>query len=597
MSCIEDKLKEIHQNDREQLDIIFSQEKRILVEASAGCGKTKTLVSKIAYLLSTNKIPVNKKILILTFGVNAAYKIKKEVFENVPKLIRNIHDLEDKIIVTNFHGFSRRILSRYGYLLNDNLLQLNQFSIDDDAETDELTQLDIGLLMSEADFLSTYSQCIKDNNYGYLNENFEKYIALIKYKFLPNNHITYNAILLLTLKLLSQYSGILQFYQKLFPYIIIDEFQDTGSISWAILRQLITEKTSLLFMGDPLQRIYGFIGAVPGLMEKACAKYSMNIFKITTNYRFKDNPNMLQLDKNIRENSKGNSIIITQNAVVPCNLYYTQHDEAVYIKSKLIYLLNHYQGCKIAILIQSRTKNLNYILDYLASNSIDYFNGLFNEESYSYKKFHKDVLEIFIDSYNKSKLKTIRKSFLSQIYEKVSAFYDAHMTDEISSLIKLLKVFFSDITNKIYLNNEEKYQLIIDVLSNNSLKQSMELLEEKIVVTTVHGAKGLEWDYILLPDMERNSFPNWQSLCSVCPEIANHDGCNRCSNKSSNMDQKFYCRYIDILSLFYVAVTRARKQVFFSASLQTLNNPKYPRTKISCLLSLPGIDLKEDKEI
>lgn len=302
MSCIEDKLKEMHQNDREQLDIIFSQEKRILVEASAGCGKTKTLVSKIAYLLSTNKIPVNKKILILTFGVNAAYKIKKEVFENVPKLIRNIHDLEDKIIVTNFHGFSRRILSRYGYLLNDNLLQLNQFSIDDDAETDELTQLDIGLLMSEADFLSTYSQCIKDNNYGYLNENFEKYIALIKYKFLPNNHITYNAILLLTLKLLSQYSGILQFYQKLFPYIIIDEFQDTGSISWAILRQLITEKTSLLFMGDPLQRIYGFIGAVPGLMEKACAKYSMNIFKITTNYRFKDNPNMLQLDiSNLRK--------------------------------------------------------------------------------------------------------------------------------------------------------------------------------------------------------------------------------------------------------------------------------------------------------
>lgn len=206
-------------------------------------------------------------------------------------------------------------------------------------------------------------------------------------------------------------------------------------------------------------------------------------------------------------------------------------------------------------------------------------------------------MEIFIDSYNKSKLKTIRKSFLSQIYEKVFAFYDAHMTDEISSLIKLLKVFFSDITNKIYLNNEEKYQLIIDVLSNNSLKQSMELLEEKIVVTTVHGAKGLEWDYILLPDMERNSFPNWQSLCSVCPEIANHDGCNRCSNKSSNMDQKFYCRYIDILSLFYVAVTRARKQVFFSASLQTLNNLKYPRTKISCLLSLPGIDLKEDKEI
>jgi DNA helicase-2/ATP-dependent DNA helicase PcrA len=64
-------------SQEKQLDVIFSAADKILVEAPAGYGKTNTMVSKIAYMLATQQIPNPKKILALTFSVNAAYKIKK----------------------------------------------------------------------------------------------------------------------------------------------------------------------------------------------------------------------------------------------------------------------------------------------------------------------------------------------------------------------------------------------------------------------------------------------------------------------------------------------------------------------------------------
>jgi len=81
------KLRELHSGDEKQLEVIFSESKRLIVEAPAGCGKTKTMISKVAYLLATGKISHPKKILALTFSVNAAYKIKKELAEYLPSLV------------------------------------------------------------------------------------------------------------------------------------------------------------------------------------------------------------------------------------------------------------------------------------------------------------------------------------------------------------------------------------------------------------------------------------------------------------------------------------------------------------------------------
>ena len=90
IEIIKSRIENKHQGDEKQLEIIFSPNKRLLVEAPAGYGKTHTMVSRIAYLISIGKLPVPKKLLALTFSVNAAYKIKKDVSKNIPELLQDL---------------------------------------------------------------------------------------------------------------------------------------------------------------------------------------------------------------------------------------------------------------------------------------------------------------------------------------------------------------------------------------------------------------------------------------------------------------------------------------------------------------------------
>lgn len=113
IEIIRNKIKEKHHKDEKQLEVIFSTDNRLLVEAPAGYGKTNTMVSKIAYMLATNQIPNPKKLLALTFSVNAAYKIKKDITNDIPELLENFDkkiNINDKIFVSNYHGFCRSIL-------------------------------------------------------------------------------------------------------------------------------------------------------------------------------------------------------------------------------------------------------------------------------------------------------------------------------------------------------------------------------------------------------------------------------------------------------------------------------------------------------
>jgi DNA helicase-2/ATP-dependent DNA helicase PcrA len=109
----------------------------------------------------------------------------------------------------------------------------------------------------------------------------------------------------------------------------------------------------------------------------------------------------------------------------------------------------------------------------------------------------------------------------------------------------------------------------------------MEFLDIQIIISTVHAAKGLEWDYVILPDMEKDSFPNWFGLCSKC----------KCGTDcifviSSEIEKAF----LEELSVFYVAVTRAKKQVYFTASnTQLTRNGTYEKN-YSCFMRLPGIE-------
>jgi len=585
------KIKELHSGDQEQLETIFSDRKRVIVEAPAGYGKTVTMISKIAYLIAANKVPNPKKILALTFSVNAAYKIRKSIAESLPNILSIIPispvNLKNKVFTTNYHGFCRKILQLYGRLIHPKLKNINLLKSVDDSDAEKLTNMEIGLSYDEAEQISNYNEAVKERNIEYLRSDSSMYLKNIKTFFLPNNFIPFNAILIFVLELFSNYEEILKFYRSYFPVLIVDEFQDTNILSWALLQKLIIDKTQIMLLGDSLQRIYGFIGAIPNLISKAQKKYDMHKIELKTNYRFKDNETLLLLDKNIRENTKDLLNTSIQKAV---KIYIfeaeNQVEEAEGILNLIKELINkENSNIKIALLVKQRGKNIDKILEVFRDNNLGFFYALFSDEDTSYIEFHKKSLNEFIKIMISSRWR-LSKAICNRFMKQIKIIFGEQHVEIFDALLILLETYLNKLFTEFkFLKIEEKIEFIKDTLENNSLKQYLGYVDSNLIISTVHGAKGLEWDIVILPDMEQYSFPNWLGLCKLCQFK------NACYIEWENVDLEFERKFYDELSIFYVAVTRTKIRTIFSYSQLRIDyRGQYKECNLSCLLKLNGID-------
>ena len=600
LNDIEDTIRKCHGGDESQMEIILSDEARLVVEAPAGCGKTTTMVSKVAYMIAVGTVPKNKKILALTFSVNAAYKMKKDISERLPAMgleqIESPDDLNKLMYISNFHGLSRRILSLYGYLIDERLKAINDFKAinENDYNVDEnYKKYGISITDDEKAFFADFKECILKCDYEEIGKKEDEYIDILVRRFFSRQCITFNGYLILTKRLLSINEQLREFYQALYPVIIIDEFQDTNCLSWSLISMLIGVDTHLFFMGDSLQRIYGFIGAVPNLLDLAKEQYHMSKKVLTQNYRFKNNMEMLLLDKNIRENAKN---ILTPNIEndARVKLYYadTHEEECVWVADKVTHLQQAEDNCSVAVLVQQRGRDIDMIIEEFENRNMDYFYALFSDEDEEYIDYHRRAMGIFFEVLNASKYNRVNKTLLNKVYSNISREYQGTEAKLIESLLMLTKVFFERITTEyIFLGNEEKIAYISDTFENRALKQNMDLIDSKLFVSTVHVAKGLEWDYVIIPDMEPYCFPNFPSLCGSCDRYRGRkEEADACKIIMKNNDEK---KILEELSVFYVAVTRVKKDLLFSASKTRYNaSGKRFTSKISCLAFLPGIVLE-----
>lgn len=584
IDVIKSRIIEKHHGDDKQLEIIFSSSSRLLVEAPAGYGKTHTMVSRIAYLMAVGRLPSPKKLLALTFSINAAYKIKKDVSINVPDLLSGLSsniNIKEKIYVSNYHGFCRSVLKKYGYIIHPNLLKLDTLQSIDDGRRDSIMRAYSNLSNDEATLLSDFNFAVKNLNGTYVRENIDAYNAIVISKLLEKESIPYNAIITLTIKLFNDNSNILTFYQNYYTSILVDEFQDTNMLSYWLLNFLITSQTSILLLGDSLQRIYGFIGAVPNLLQDAERRYNLQLISLEKNYRFASNENMLQLDKIIRQNAltpfeNPNNLRANVNFI----LYENQELEATGIIYRTREILQQAPSAKVAIITKQRGPNINHIIDAFNKENISFFYGLFTDEDIDYVKFNRKCLFEFIELLRDNS--KINKKLAKTHYDKIKEIYIDNDSILIKALLKLLNIFWSRLfIDFSFLSNDDKINLIKETFEHNGIKQYMEYLDTSIIISTVHAAKGLEWDYVILPDMEKDSFPNWLGLCCKCKHS---DDCNLVLDK--NIEQSF----LEELSVFYVAVTRAKKQVYFTASKTQLSTKGTFQKNYSCFMRLPGIE-------
>lgn len=515
MPEIEEKLIKLHTDDEgntddEQLDVIFSRHKRIIVEAPAGYGKTRTMISKIAYLIASNQLYNPKKILALTYSVNAAYKIKRDISKNLPAIFNDSSvsplTVKNKVLATNYHGLCRKILRLYGYLLNPNLENMENILGIGDSDPRELRRMRIGLNREEISTLMNYNNKLKEYDSKYLKENFNSYLEIVKEKFLPKNYISFNAIILLVLELFNKFPEILRFYRKYFPIIIVDEFQDTTLLSWQLLEQLIRDNTQLIFMGDSLQTIYGFIGAIPEIMDLAKNKYDMNQIDLQRNHRFSNNPKLLTLDKNLRKNAK--DIInpkIKSRVLIDVIQANNEKNEAGKILKLTEEILQKHPNEKIIILVRGRWSNTPTILR--TFKDFNFFYALFSDENPNYVMFHQKALIEFLDILSNSKGK-MNKITCQKFIENIKKSYSVK-SQTINSLIKLLIAFLKLVFSEYkFLSLNEKIEFIKDTLENRALKQYLEYVDSNLVISTVHGSKGLEWDYVIIPGIKKRIIPN-----------------------------------------------------------------------------------------
>ena len=169
--------------------------------------------------------------------------------------------------------------------------------------------------------------------------------------------------------------------------------------------------------------------------------------------------------------------------------------------------------------------------------------------------------------------------------------YSSKHGKTIDSLLKLLDALVEKVSiDYADLLPADKYALLLDIFENRQLKQAMEYVDSAVILSTVHGAKGLEWDYVILGDMERWLFPGYH-ICNGCTnKFVSTSNC-RCTLPSV-LSSPFRDVILDELSVFYVGITRAKKQVFVSASAKRLDYYGNEKDSIfSCMASMPGIKL------
>jgi len=170
---------------------------------------------------------------------------------------------------------------------------------------------------------------------------------------------------------------------------------------------------------------------------------------------------------------------------------------------------------KVAILFRGRGRNAEIVEEELSSQGTPYFYGMFTDEDADYVEFHNKCQEMFVKKFGKSK--NINKKALISFSESVKKIFVAASGKTVNSLLCLLDALVEKVSvDYSNLLSEDKYSLLTDIFENRQLKQAMEYVDSQVILSTVHGAKGLEWDYVILADVERWVFPSYY-VCNACP--------------------------------------------------------------------------------
>lgn len=393
-----------------------------LIIAGAGSGKTRVLTYKIAYLLKQGMLPQN--VLALTFTNKAAAEMKARIAEIIGwKHARGLwmgtfHSVFSRILRTE----AEKIGFTSSFTISDsadsrNLIKtiIKEYQLDDKIYKPARVQ---GMISNAKNALISpqmYSQNKKliehdtRSKVPMVKDIYNDYCARLK----RSNSMDFDDLLFFTNRLFRDHPEVLKFYQEMFQFILVDEYQDTNFAQYLVVKQLADAHHRVCVVGDDAQSIYSFRGAnIDNILKFKEVYPESKMFKLEQNYRSTQNivnaanslisQNSEQIKKRVfSEKSEGDRIEVSGA--------YSDFEEGVIIANKIQELRRSNQTNYNDFAILYRTNAQSRVFEEsLRKKNIPYriYGGL----SFYQRKEIKDVIAYFrmvINPYDEEAFKRI----------------------------------------------------------------------------------------------------------------------------------------------------------------------------------------------
>ncbi len=258
----------------------------LLILAGAGSGKTKTITSRVAYLIA-NGIPPSS-ILTLTFTNKAAAEMRQRALSLIDT------DISFTPLLCTFHKFGLLFLKFHMQKLG----RSNSFVIIDMDDKKRIIKsfdidLPIALVTSEIsrykNNLISPEEAINQAqllNYKKIANIYKKYEAYIS----QNNLVDFDDLLALPYRILDENPALCEETSQKYQYIMVDEYQDTNDLQLKLLQKLTSTHQNICVVGDDDQSIYGWRGAnIKNILDFHKQFENTKVIKLETNYRSTNN--------------------------------------------------------------------------------------------------------------------------------------------------------------------------------------------------------------------------------------------------------------------------------------------------------------------
>ena len=574
---------------------VFTTQGPVLLLAGAGSGKTRVLTHRIAYLI--DELGVNPwNIMAITFTNKAAGEMK----ERVEKLVGMG---SDSIWVTTFHSTCLRILHRYG----DRLGYENNFTVyDTDDQKSVMKEICKRLQidpkkLKERSILSAISAAkdelitpeeYEKNSLGdfrmqQIAQAYKEYQAALK----KNNAMDFDDLIGKTVELFRQDPQVLEGYQKRFKYIMVDEYQDTNTAQFELIRLLADAHHNLCVVGDDDQSIYKFRGAnIRNILDYEKVYPEATVIRLEQNYR--STQNVLDAANAVIRNNVGrkSKTLWTdrgQGSPIHFMEFMNAFEEAEFIVDDVARKVREgrarYSDCAVLFRTNAQARLLEerFVVEGIPYNVVGGTNFYARKEIKDMLSYLKTIDNGQDDLAVKRIINAPRRGIGAATVLKVQdyadlreiSFYDAlRQAEDIPGLGRSavkLKGFVNMI--QVFRSKQEFYglgDLIRDIIETTGYVRELELsddedaegrienideliskivsfeeihnqptlrefLEEvalvadidnveggsdKVLLMTLHSAKGLEFPHVYLAGMEDGVFPSYMTIASDDPE-------------------------------------------------------------------------------